>query len=232
MSQEMNEVKINVIENIVTWQGEGKDCGQRMLLLRFKECDRVVNKKPCPWCDTLVKMRSTVPCQLDLLTIQQTLKEEKVGLMITGGEPLYDTNFRDTLSLINLDYPICNIETNGYNLDKFLITASLTKPWRVSFSPKIFDEVDFEFAKNMTSKILLNKNLDKKVSFKLVASEDRLMIKYMKLLDSANANHRVFIMPQGKNLDELRKNAPLAFDMAEKYKFNFSSREHLIYGFI
>ena len=56
MSREMNEVGINLIENIITWQGEGPDCGQRMLLLRFKECDRVEEKRPCPWCYTCFRI--------------------------------------------------------------------------------------------------------------------------------------------------------------------------------
>ena len=39
-------------------------------------------------------------------------------------------------------------------------------------------------------------------------------------------------MPEGKTREELINNSPKVFDVAEKYKTNFSSRDHIIYGFI
>jgi len=232
MTREMHEVKINLIENIITWQGEGPDCGQRMFLIRFKDCDRVEEQRPCPWCDTLVKMRTSIPTAIDLQTIQETLVFEKCGLMITGGEPLYHTNFQHTLSLLNLNYTVANIETNGCNLIKFVSVASLRKPWKVIFSPKFFNEDEYKHAVSLIDHVLLNKNLDNRVYFKIVAEDNEMVRDMMYKLNSAKVNHRTFVMPQGKNIEELRSNAPLAFDMAEEFKLNFSSREHLIYGFI
>ncbi len=43
---------VRAIEVFITYQGEGPDSGQRMLLVRYKRCNR-----NCPWCDTEVKMR-------------------------------------------------------------------------------------------------------------------------------------------------------------------------------
>ena len=45
-------------------------------------------------------------------------------------------------------------------------------------------------------------------------------------------NNRIFLMPEGKTREELINNSPKVFDVAEKYKTNFSSRDHIIYGFI
>ena len=50
----MTDKRINLIENFVSWQGEGPDSGQAMIILRFKNCN--LN---CPWCDTKVKMRKS-----------------------------------------------------------------------------------------------------------------------------------------------------------------------------
>jgi len=232
MSKEMSDIEIPIIENILTWQGEGVDSGHRMLLLRFKDCDRVEEKRPCPWCDTLVKMRSSVQTRISLLEVQETLVKEKCGLMITGGEPLYHTNFQHTISLLNLNYTVANIETNGCELPRFLSSVPMAKPWRLIFSPKFFNEEEYDKAVKTIDHVLLNNKLDKRIFFKVVAEDNELVRDLMYKLDSAGVNHRTFVMPQGKNLDELRKNAPLAFDMAEEFKLNFSSREHLIYGFI
>ena len=48
----MNDKSVKLIENFQSYQGEGPDMGQAMIILRFKTC----NLK-CVWCDTSVKMR-------------------------------------------------------------------------------------------------------------------------------------------------------------------------------
>jgi len=37
-------MSLRLIENMITWQGEGPNTGKRVILLRFKKCDRVENK--------------------------------------------------------------------------------------------------------------------------------------------------------------------------------------------
>jgi len=40
------------------------------------------------------------------------------------------------------------------------------------------------------------------------------------------------MMPEGVTRPDLIKNAEKVFDMCEKYKLNFSSRSHILYGFV
>ena len=60
----MNET-IRLIANIVTWQGEFLMCGHRMLLTRFKHCNRADKPeeggmgKKCLFCDTSILMRKS-----------------------------------------------------------------------------------------------------------------------------------------------------------------------------
>ena len=49
--------KIKLIENFLSFQGEGPDSGRIMMILRFKRCNRVEAGTPCYYCDTRVKMR-------------------------------------------------------------------------------------------------------------------------------------------------------------------------------
>ena len=132
---------VSLIESMVTWQGEGPSCGKRMLLLRFKTCDRVEERKPCHFCDTLVRMRTSTEFKVELDKIQEIINTEKAGLMITGGEPTYKHNFTETLQLLTLlDYPIANVETNGHNLLKLIqATKDLDKNIQFIFSPKFFN---------------------------------------------------------------------------------------------
>jgi len=80
----------------------------------------------------------------------------------------------------------------------------------------------------LTKKIYINE----KVYIKVVAEDKKFVHDYLKFLTSFNINDRVYLMPEGKTKDDLVNNSPCVFDMCEKYKFNFSSREHIIYGFI
>jgi hypothetical protein len=43
---------------------------------------------------------------------------------------------------------------------------------------------------------------------------------------------RVWLMPKGTTRVDLIRNAGPVFDACEKYNFNFSSRSHIIFGFV
>ena len=227
---------VKLIEHVVTWQGECIDSGRRMLLLRFKNCDRVINKKPCPWCDTLIKMRVSAEAPYQLKDIQKSIYDNFAGLMISGGEPLYNDNFDDTTRLLtNLKYPISNIETNGCNIDKFLDQSDHYKyggKVRVIYSPKVFVKEDFDIEIERIEKAM-EYSFFKNVYFKIVVDGSqitRLLIE--NICQRFNLNEKVYLMPQGKNREELIKNAPIVFDLADEFNTNISSREHLIYDFI
>ena len=216
---------VNLIECIVTWQGEGSDAGKRMLLCRFKKCNRV-----CKWCDTLVKMRVQQEASYELTHLQTIIDKHKCGLMITGGEPTYDDQYFFTKDLLEkLNYPYANVETNGHALKSLLDVVPRIKPVTFVYSPKFFTpvELDLEFAK--TSKVYT----DSRVIIKLVYQDTELIHQYLEYIEDLPGIHeKVFLMPEGTTKDKLIENAGITFDAAEKYRFGFSSRDHIIYGFV
>jgi len=227
---------VKLIENIVTWQGECADSGRRMLLLRFKDCDRVVNGNPCQWCDTLIKMRVSSAAEYKIKDIQDTINKENCGLMITGGEPLYSENYKSTLNMLNtLDYKVANIETNGCNLTTFLGDLRANdKNVKIIYSPKIFNLSDLDAEKTRVDefKYILDEDQDL-VFIKVVAEEkNEFMMEFLLHLNLLGLSSITYLMPKGKSREEILKNAPIVFDLADKHKMNISSREHLIYDFI
>jgi organic radical activating enzyme len=202
-----------------------------MLILRFKRCNRVEEGRGCYFCDTKVKMRIIELAEYSYKTIQDVINRTNCGIMITGGEPTYDTQYADTVDLLRkLKYPICNIETNGYNLPKLL--ADVTKK-NVKFiwSPKVFTDGDLDDA----MKYLEEVKDDKRVFIKaVVRSEEDKVVKFLDYLKEKNYEicSRTYLMPEGKDFQELYNNSMVVFDLAEKYSFNFSSRNHLIFGFV
>lgn len=220
----MNNKSIDIIESIVTWQGEGIDTGKRMLLLRFKYCNRV-----CHFCDTLVKMRVQQEAKCTLESIQEVLDQEKVSVMITGGEPTFIPHLASTVSLLNdLVYPLCNVETNGYALLDLIDSVDSSKNVHYMYSPKIFTEQELEQEIERTKEL----RSYQQVFMKVVYENRQLIITYLEFLSKLDINQRVWLMPEGDTREKLLKHAPRVFDMCEKYKFNFSTRSHIIYGFV
>lgn len=216
---------VKIIECISnTFQGEGPDSGQRMMLIRFKYC----NKK-CKYCDTLLKMRISVEGDYKLEDLQNIIERERVGILISGGEISFGKHFDDTVNLLNnLNYPIANVESNGYNLQELISRIDKSKNINYMYSPKIFSEEELNNEIEKTNELKGNNN----VYIKVVYQEDLLIKKYLEYLNKLDINQRVYLMPEGKTREELLKNSPKVFDAAEKYKFNFSSRTHIIYNFI
>jgi len=219
---------VKLIENFVSWQGEGPDSGRRIIILRFKTC----NLK-CPWCDTSVKMRISAEAPYSLKDIQTCINQNNAGIMITGGEPTVSRHYDEALSLLrDLDYPIANVESNGFNLKKLILDAPKLKNIHYMYSPKIFSKRDADSAIELSEKLL---DFDD-VYFKIVYEDTADVIHYCNWLSEKIRNrrwsHRVWLMPEGSTRADLIKNSSIVFDVAERYNFNFSSRNHLIYGFI
>lgn len=224
----MNE-KVKLIENFVSWQGEGPDSGRTMIILRFKTCNR-----KCSWCDTSVKMRVSAEASYNLTDIQEVIFQRAAGLLITGGEPTVPKHFDECLSLLNdLTYPIANVESNGFNLSELIKATNPNKSVKFMYSPKIFGANDEAQARDTLEELQQHQN----VYIKMVHEPDNKysMDFLYHLVDNAKDlinNQRVWLMPMGTNRPDLIKNAGPVFDLCERYNLNFSSRSHIIFGFV
>lgn len=221
------EKSVRLIENFVSWQGEGPDSGRAMIILRFKTCNL-----RCSWCDTSVKMRISAEAPYLLSDIQNTINKRKAGILVTGGEPTVPKHFDEAVTLLNdLDYPVANVESNGYRLYELIKEVNPRKPVKFMFSPKIFTVHDVEPAIETLNRIVGHHN----VYVKLVYDGNENVIAFMDFLkdqDDLLWNHRIWLMPEGITRADLIKNSEQTFDLCEKYKFNFSSRSHIIFGFV
>lgn len=218
---------VRLIENFCSFQGEGPDTGKTMLILRFKKCNR-----NCTWCDTKVKMRISNEANYPLSEIQQIIKERNAGILITGGEPTFAENFDQTVTLLNdLKYPSANVETNGFKLQDLVEQLHYNGNIKFMYSPKIFSDKDLKEAKRLTKNIENYTN----VYFKIVFENNELIHNYLSFISSNNtimSTQRVYLMPEGATRVDMLRNAPAVFDACEKYRLCFSSRSHIIYGFI
>jgi len=222
-----NERSVKLIENFVSWQGEGPDSGRSMIILRFKTC----NLK-CSWCDTSVKMRISAEAPYSLSDIQTTIYDKNAGLLITGGEPTVQKHFDDSVMLLNeLDYPIANVETNGFQLKKLISAVKPGKPIHYIYSPKIFNQNDLQEVMELTVRFLSNEQ----IFIKVVYENQKLINTYLEWLTTKIGiyqSEKVWLMPEGTTRTDLIRNSEGVFNACERFKFNFSSRSHIIFGFV
>jgi len=226
----MQDKSVKLIECFASYQGEGPNNGRSMLILRFKYCNR-----NCPWCDTKIKMRISVETLYLLSDIQEAINKKHCGILVTGGEPTFDRHFDDTLKLLNeLDYPIANVESNGFRLIDLVKQTSHNSNVNFIFSPKIFTDDDYVFARKVTTELL--EKYRNHVFVKVVYEDRQLVTSYLSWLSSFVCEKKLFgnvwLMPEGATRTDVLKNSEVVFDACEKYKFNFSSRNHIIFGFV
>jgi 7-carboxy-7-deazaguanine synthase len=220
----MERKQVKLIEFFRSFQGEGVDRGRSMIILRFKYCN-----KNCSFCDTKVKMRISQEGIYNLKDIQKTIDKYKCGILVTGGEPTIQNHFDEALLLLNsLNYPIANVETNGYDLVRLISQVKEHKNVNYSYSPKMFSEKEMENEMKITKQLIKYPN----VYFKVVYENREDVLYYLEWLSKLNVNQRVYLMIEGITRADLIKNSGAVFDACEEYKFNFSSRDHIIYGFI
>jgi len=175
---------VHLCEIIETFQGEGPDSGKKCLLLRFKHCN-----KNCKWCDTKNKLSELPEKKYEISEINEIIKNRKLMVLITGGEPTFSLNFLETLTLLNeLDTYLFNVETNGNNIINLINNTKNIKKIKFIFSPKIFD--DNELKNNLS--IIKELKDNKKVFIKYVIYEENKYNDYfLNELYKLNINDRV-----------------------------------------
>lgn len=225
----MSEKNVKLIENFISYQGEGPDCGRSMIILRFKTCN--LN---CPWCDTAVKMRISAEAPYRLSDIQETINRTRSGILVTGGEPTVAKHIDDAALLLNdLTYPIANVESNGHNLEELIKRTQSHKNIHYIYSPKFLKRTDLADIMRKSERLLQKES----VYFKIVYHGDELTDEFCVWLSSLLSDtpwltDKVWLMPEGATRADLIRNSEKVFDACEKYKFNFSTRSHIIFGFI
>ena len=228
---------VKAVELINTWQGEGPDSGKKMTLIRFKECNRILGidgLKMCPFCDTAMKLRVSTDASYDIYDIQKMINNTK-GIMISGGEPGYNQNLQYTIDILTkTEYDVANVETNGYDILKMInlltnnILFSKNKDIKIIYSPKFFTGEEFGKQVELTKKIISNPM----VYIKLVNASDDTEDYLQEVSEMNPSSSKIWLMPEGKTMQELIANSGPTIDLCEKYNVNFSSRNHIIFGFV
>ncbi len=220
--EDMKNKSIKAIECFSTYQGESLFSGKRVVLIRFKECNN-----DCWYCDTKSKMKYFEEGEYKLENIQILIDAEHANLLLTGGEITYGKNLERSILLLNeLKYPEAYVETNGYKLEELYQYVKNNKNIYFIFSPKIFNDKDLFSDPTDIFMNLIGRNLIIKI---LYDGTNPFVEKYLNKI--IKYRYSVYLQPMGSTKEDVIKNMKVVLEAADKYKFNISSRLHLIHDF-
>lgn len=229
----LDDKNIKLVELAHTWQGEGPSTGRQMLIARYKYCN-----KNCQYCDTMIKMRTTIEGTYSINELNEALKKTS-GLMITGGEPTLQTlkidNLVNTMNMLqNCECQVINIETNGCNITKLLMEIKSMRfserniDLKIMYSPKVFTTEDYTTELNKARNVIDNQY----VYLKIVADKTALTENYIREVSKMTSNRgKIYLMPLGITTEEIMQNWGYCIDLADELNLNISTRMHIVNQF-
>ncbi len=201
-----------IFQNI---QGESRNLGKPSIFIRTQGC----NVK-CSFCDTAYTFDgSEVGTKMTVNEIRQSIKKYSAKhIVITGGEPLIQSDIIDLIDkLIKNDYTI-EIETSGtVDISKFRKNAF--KNCKFNVSPKLYSAmpkikpnadllIKYFLESNQTDlKFVIKNDNDWKEAVNIAKTIYRKLSKFSKWKEEKQLYGRCYFMPEGRCLKELNKNS-------------------------
>lgn len=224
-----------VAETFYTLQGEGASCGRPALFLRLSNCNLA-----CVWCDTpytwnfekvksdhpekFVKKEQQIDINVDVLRakINREIPEGSM-LVISGGEPMLQQ--KEIIELIyggKLEVDHIEIETNGTIVPEMQLIA------RCNFNVSLkLSNAKMSPEKRLRSAAIATYVQANSV-FKFVVDTPQDLQEIKAIIDVYNIDHsRVWLMPQGRSVDELNSKLAWLADICIENGFNLTNRLHV-----
>jgi organic radical activating enzyme len=230
----MKDNKIILVEPLhYVLQGEGKNLGKKMILLRVAGCN-----VQCPDCDTTYSWKFSKKDFLLSYTKEELLKEiYKINnkkninhLLVTGGEPAIWQEFLSSL-LLSLNTFFFDVETSGYDEWKFIKNhPELSKKVHFNISPKIgalkakktSDLKDIYILRDPPLNYIVKIVSSRKTFFEDLQQIEKLIEYY------GIPRNKIFLMPFAKTREELLEESEFLIDQCFIYGFEFSPRLHIL----
>lgn len=203
-----------VLEQFLSIQGEGEFQGRCAYFYRLAGCNIPGG---CIFCDTSYAQSKNVELQ-----VAQMPPSQVKLIVITGGEPLWDTNRDKTEQLIVMGCQAnCHIqiETNGM-MPPLGVTWSGLCTYVVS--PKLKNA-----GNNLIRMNVLEQYVDKRASFKFVISTEEDIKDVHKIVEDLGIEaNRVWLMPEGVEVAEILEKGKLLLNEVLLHGYNYSCRLH------
>ncbi len=216
----MNNLPVSEIFESI--QGEGPFIGKKAIFLRLAFCNL-----RCIFCDTDYTWKGKIKyVRMSLKDTEEKIFKYNINhLVITGGEPLlWERSFFSLVENLLGKGFLIEVETNG-TIESFL-------PGDVYFnvSPKLKNSGE-PYEKRINFSVLKSFNKRERAIFKFVIKEVQDIYEVIDLKEKLGIeNKKIYLMPECKNIFELRERKKMVFELSKKYGFKFSDRLHILMG--
>lgn len=214
-----------------TLQGEGASQGMPAKFVRLGHCNL-----DCKWCDTPYtwdwqgKNGVAYDPKVEIRKVEiEEVIEWCMGtprIVITGGEPLVQQKQVAGLSRALLDNGHdVEMETNGT-----FMPERIDPEVRFTVSPKLGNS---GVAWNKAIKAdVLREYVQRDATWKFVVSDPQNVLEVEDVLKQARIpRHRVWLMPEGRSVQEITERLPWLFELCAHKGYNLSTRLHVLaYG--
>lgn len=236
---EFEEKKLTFTDDWVffTIQGEGKFVGRPSVFVRLSACNL-----RCEWhngdgtftkCDTPYSSHEPEKNLRSIKeTIDEILKHNCKHVVITGGEPMLQTNVVLLIDkLVELGKHV-TVETNGTIYRETKAQFYSVSPKLATSCPHTSDNFENHHMKRLNFKALSDfaktkHQLKFVVASKHDISEIESMVKTLASLVGGYDSENVYVMPQGITTEQLDKTYPVIIEAAKKNGWNVCDRLHI-----
>jgi 7-carboxy-7-deazaguanine synthase len=222
-----------VSEIFYSLQGEGSTAGKPSVFLRLAGCNLLCKSEK--WeCDTLAlwqkgKWMSLTEVKEKILGAikdvhQQVLHPENIQLVVTGGEPLLQSESLVSLLEI-LPFSRVEIETNGTQ-KPLHFKERAPEVLQYNISPKLSSSgVDRNKRTDIPTLAFFNILKYRSSIFKFVLFDSDDVTEALFIIKEVDIpQRRVYFMPAGKSQDELEQTKRFVWQTCMDYGFNYSPR--------
>lgn len=213
-----------------TIQGEGKSIGKEVIFIRLAGCNL-----QCVWCDTPYTWKYSEhdkSKEVSLITVSEALftvlnlenwNKLIKAVVISGGEPLLQQKALTQLvaQFKLLDYWV-EVETNGTIVPNDELTRLIDQ---FNCSPKLFNSGN-SLQKRLKPEVLKALEYSGKANFKFVYSDEVSGLEIKELVKNLGLNN-IYVMPEGRTLDELKAKEEEVKAFCAKNNFIYSKRLHI-----
>lgn len=214
-------------------QGEGELIGKKMLLMRVLGCP--IQCENCDSYHTWDKTRLTdyqKEYSVEVLAkeISIILHDKQIEyLMITGGEPqLYRNEIVELFKILRVEHSNLKLEIETTGLVSWPQQLTHNSYVHFDLSPKIGSLVP----KLKSQRWKIFDEFINWYNVKVVVSPERLDQDLQAIQEFQKQynipNDKIYLMPFGTTREEIIFTSPLIIEKAFEYKYNFSSRMHIL----
>ena len=218
---------MRISEIFYSLQGEGFLAGVPSVFVRLAGCPL-----RCRWCDTKYAWSEKAGAHYSIDKIVQTVQQSQSGfVVITGGEPMMDSDLPQLVQALKKSGRHITIETAGIAFIPDLVCDLMSISPKLSNSAPADPQLAAIHEDSRLDVAVLGElidNYDYQLKFVVDSQADLPEIQQtVEEIESVDFE-KVMLMPQAKTRDELLAKSPMVADMCKRTGFAFSPRLQIL----